>query len=88
MGLHLSPRCPECAVQLRIFIIGRGSVVKEMLFTLAYCPECGLAYDAWCNSMGKWNYDVEPHLRYNEMIMESAIKLCAPWDVLMGYNPK
>lgn len=88
MGKHLAPRCPECDIQLRLFICGRGAVVDTMVFTLGYCPNCDEQYDAWCSSKGLWFYRNDPQLRFDEMAFERAVKLTPPWEILDDYAPE
>ena len=88
MGLHLGPRCPDCDKELRISIIGRGTIVPTMLFCICHCPKCGVQYHAWCNPLGKWHFGTEIPPRIFEFRTSKTADLCGPWDCLIGYNPE
>lgn len=89
MGLDLikPPECPECDVQLRIFLIGRGDVVKSMIFVLGVCSKCGLLYDTWWSMDTVWLHEKLKPGHVHAMQSETGMTLCTPYDVLKGYKP-
>ena len=87
MGSNITPPiCEPCDRPLRVYLCGNGTVVHDMVFTLSYCPECGMHYDAWWSSNKGWRYEVMRYGHIKGMRSEQVIKLCAIQDAIPGYK--